>query len=258
MDISNIFEWNTKIDLTKTSGSILIALFTSFITVYLTNFFNKKKVRRNIINKLNFSLDDILEFREYIFKELDSEYKKINNERVLYKIRNQTNITHFKNGKLALNKEKIHMLINLLIYRELNENSSYKEVIEVFREKKYKFSINNKKKKSIKLSKKEGKLISEFLKSYAYFNKKEINNYFKLSDDLLVHLKDYLNLLENLLNDFYVLTQEELDILYKLKGYLKRYIGLKGNDFEVTWDFYNFILMIIYINRIYLNEISSG
>lgn len=258
MYISNIFECNTKIDLINISGSILIALFTSFITVYLTNFFNKKKVRRNTINKLNFFLDDILEFREYIFKELDSEYQKINNERILYKIRNQTNITHFKNGKLALNKEKIHMLINLLIYRELNENSSYKEVIEVFRERKYKFSINNKKKKSIKLSEKEGKLISEFLKSYAYFNKKEINNYFKLSDSLLVLLKDYLNLLENLSNDFYALTQEELDILYKLKGYLKRYIGLNGNNFEVTWDFYNFILMIIYINRIYSNEIGNG
>ncbi|WP_394867966.1 hypothetical protein, partial [Staphylococcus saprophyticus] len=74
MNILNIFEWNTKIDLIEIFSSVLIALFTSFITVYLTNIFNKKKVRRNIINKLTFSLDDILEFREYIFKTLDLEY----------------------------------------------------------------------------------------------------------------------------------------------------------------------------------------
>lgn len=258
MNILNIFEWNTKIDLIEIFSSVLIALFTAFITVYLTNVFNKKKVRRNIINKLTFSLDDILEFREYIFKTLDLEYQKKHDKKILRKIRNQTNITFFENGKLALNKEKVHMLINLLTYRELNEHSSFEEVIELFGSKKYKNSINGKKKKSIKLNNNEGELISEFLSSYAYFKDNKINDYFNLPDNLLVLLKDYLNLLENLSNDFYVLEKEELDILYKLKGYLKRHISLNGNNFEVTWEFYSFILMIVYINRIYLDEVSNN
>lgn len=257
MIILNIFEWNTKIDLIEIFGSVLIALFTSFITVYLTNFFNKRKAKKNIINKLNFFIDDILEFREHIFKTLDLEYKKIYRKSILSEIRNKTNITKYENGNVALNKRIIYMLINLLIYRELNECSSIENIIGVFDNDKYYKSFNGKSKKSIKLNDKQAELIKDFLVAYSYFQDDEINKNFEIPDDLLVLLQNYLDLLESLSNDFYIFSKEELDILYKLKGYIKRNIILKGNNFKVTWDFFNFILMIVYINRIYLDEISA-
>lgn len=258
MDILSIFEWNTKIDLIEIFNGLLIALFTSFITVYLTNVFNKKKARRNIINKLNFSLDDLLEFRENVFKILDEEYKKVYGKSVLFEIRNQTYITRFEKGELALNKEKIHILINILIYRELNEFSSTKDIKKVFNSKEHFKSFNGKSKKNVELNQKESELIKKFLDSYTYFQNNKIGNNFKISDELLVSLKNYLDLLENLINDSYIFNEDELDILYKLKGYIKRNKVFKDNNFEVTWDFFNFILIITYINRIYLDEISKN
>lgn len=150
-----------------------------------------------------------------------------------------------------LNLEELILLKDILIYKELSDSSTVENIKDVFKNEVHKKSVNNKNKDRITLCDEKANLIKTFLE-LPIINRKVVIDQEKIISNLNV----FETLLEDSATEFYILSMEEINVLYQTKIIIEVIIHkIIKKNYNIDSDFLIFLVLINCINELCISEI---
>lgn len=229
------------------SGALIsgiISLSVAWFTLWSKEKSDKKNTENQLKTKLLFFITNLTDFRDEVFKVVS----KNRNEEYDYKNKSvlQDNDSGYK-----LNLEELILLKDILIYKELSDSSTVENIKDVFKNEVHKKSVNNKNKDRITLCDEKANLIKTFLE-LPIINRKVVIDQEKIISNLNV----FKTLLEDSATEFYILSMEEINVLYQTKIIIEVIIHkIIKKNYNIDSDFLIFLVLINCINELCISEI---
>lgn len=229
------------------SGALIsgiISLSVAWFTLWSKEKSDKKNTENQLKTKLLFFITNLTDFRDEVFKVVS----KNRNEEYDYKNKSvlQDNDSGYK-----LNLEELILLKDILIYKELSDSSTVENIKVVFKNEVHKKSVNNKNKDRIILCDEKANLIKTFLE-LPIINRKVVIDQEKIISNLNV----FKTLLEDSATEFYILSMEEINVLYQTKIIIEVIIHkIIKKNYNIDSDFLIFLVLINCINELCISEI---